>query len=64
MESKRAEMARMVRITTDEQATCRREGFSAAVRALRSAPCEANISAARHLEGVAEKRWGKGWGVR
>lgn len=36
-----------------------RQGFKLAIAALRGQPCKANISAAWHLEGVENRKWGK-----
>ena len=36
-----------------------RKGFQLAISALRGQPCKANISAAWHLEGVENRKWGK-----
>jgi len=70
----RAEMSKRVGLTVEEQNRCRREGFSAAVRALRHFTPRGPTSAARWervsvrdvaslLELEAERRWGPDWEV-
>ena len=59
----RAEMAKRVGLTVEEQNRCRREGFSAAVRALRSIESRACTIAVNHLRREAERRWGPDWEV-
>ena len=63
----RAEMAKRVGLTVDEQNRCRREGFSAAVRALRrfvdSYPHEPASISLSQIEHLAEHRWGPDWEV-
>ena len=56
----RAEMAKRVGLTVEEQNLCRREGFSAAVRFARSLPGgSAGVASSLCLE--AERRWGPDW---
>jgi len=57
----RAAMAKRVGLTVEEQNRCRREGFSAAVRALRGMVW-AN-GAIQHLARTAKRRWGPDWEV-
>ncbi len=60
----RAEMAKRVGLTVEEQNRCRREGFSAAVRALRGADAGPDrMFYVGILDGVAERRWGPDWEV-
>ncbi len=63
----RAEMAKRVGLTVEEQNRCRREGFSAAVRAIRALestyggiPLDEVMSL---LSEAAERRWGPDWEV-
>ena len=59
----RAEMAKRVGLTVEEQNLCRREGFSAAVRALDKIKIETADEYAIVLRRVARMRWGPDWEV-
>ncbi len=56
-----AEMAERVGLTVEEQNRYRREGFGAAVRALRGTTF--SRAAIAHLDSVAAARWGPDWEV-
>ncbi len=55
----RAEMAKRVGLTVEEQNLCRREGFSSAWRWLQGS----NEMAAIELYEEGERRWGPDWEV-
>ncbi len=59
----RAEMAKRVGLTVEEQNLCRREGFSAAVRALRAMNLDFADKCAEALGHTAAWRWGPDWEV-
>ena len=59
----RAETAKRVGLTVEEQNRCRREGFSAAVRTLDKVGMYSADEYARVLRQEAERRWGPDWEV-
>jgi len=59
----RAETAKRVGLTVEEQNRCRREEFSLAVRLARRYSGAVADSFIEDLESTAERRWGPDWEV-